>query len=64
MHIHLGHLGDAFIANRRTTVNAHVLRLTAESTINGEQLGLGALLRDTSTLSYEEPGIKLATLRL
>ena len=29
-----------------------------------EQLGLGALLMDTLTLNWEEPGFELATLRL
>ena len=36
---------------------------TAESTTQGDSQGEGVSLRDTSTLSWEEPGIEPATSR-
>ena len=55
----------AFHITQHSLVHTHIyVSYARRQPAHQEQLGLGALLRDTTTLSQEEPGIEPATLRL
>ena len=58
------HLYNAFIqsASQYCLIIQSRTHSHTDGAVNQEQLGLGALLRDTSALGKEEPGIELATL--